>query len=146
VSAAAEEAEVTGPSHAVEAPEPEPAVAATEPEPAPVDLREPAATMGEADHPGPLAASAAESAPARFTEPVPAEPAPVYRPPEPEPVVTETMAEVLLQQGHAAEALGVYRELASRSGDARLQQRVADLGRQQRRNSILSRLARDASR
>jgi hypothetical protein len=37
------------------------------------------------------------------------------------------MAEVLLQQGHAAEALGVYRELANRSGDPRLQQRVADL-------------------
>ena len=68
-----------------------------------------------------------ETSPAPFAEPVPAEPAPVYRPPEPEPVVTETMAEVLLQQGHAAEALGVYRELASRSGDPRLQQRVADL-------------------
>jgi hypothetical protein len=37
------------------------------------------------------------------------------------------MAEVLLQQGHASEALGVYRELASRSGDPRLHQRVADL-------------------
>jgi hypothetical protein len=55
------------------------------------------------------------------------EPLPSLAPPEPEPVVTETMAEVLLQQGHAAEALGVYRELASRSGDPRLQQRVADL-------------------
>jgi len=54
-------------------------------------------------------------------------PAPAFAPPEPEPVVTETMAEVLLQQGHAAEALGVYRELASRSGDPRHQQKVADL-------------------
>ena len=143
VSAAAEEAEVTEPSHAVEAPEPEPAVAATEPEPAPVDLREPAATMGEAAHPEPLAASAAESAPARFTEPVPAEPAPAYRPPEPEPVVTETMAEVLLQQGHAAEALGVYRELASRSGDARLQQRVADLESAQAAPPVTKYSARD---
>jgi tetratricopeptide (TPR) repeat protein len=143
VSAAAEEAEVTEPSHAVEAPEPEPAVAATEPEPAPVDLREPAATMVEADHPEPLAASAAESAPARFTEPVPAEPAPASRPPEPEPVVTETMAEVLLQQGHAAEALGVYRELASRSGDARLQQRVADLESAQAAPPVTKYSARD---
>ena len=124
VSAAAEEAEVTEPSHAVEAPEPEPAVVATEPELAPVDLREPAATMGEADM---ESAPPVETSPAPFAELVPAEPAPVYRPPEPEPVVTETMAEVLLQQGHAAEALEVYRELASRSGDPRLQQRVADL-------------------
>ncbi|HVL18805.1 MAG TPA: tetratricopeptide repeat protein [Gemmatimonadales bacterium] len=123
-SAAAEEAEVAEPSHAVEAPEPEPAVVATEPELAPVDLREPAATMGEADM---RSAPPVETSAAPFAEPVPAQPAPVYRPPEPEPVVTETMAEVLLQQGHAAEALGVYRELASRSGDPRLQQRVADL-------------------
>jgi hypothetical protein len=42
-------------------------------------------------------------------------------------VVTETMADLLLQQGHAAEALRVYRELASRSADPRLHQRVAEL-------------------
>jgi hypothetical protein len=37
------------------------------------------------------------------------------------------MAEVLLQQGHSVEALGVYRELVLRSGDPRLQERVAEL-------------------
>ena len=91
--------------------------------PMPVPEREPAE---------PLMDSAPPDEPA---PPVPAEPAwtppaervPTYRPPEPEPVVTETMAEVLLQQGHPAEALRVYRELADRSGDPRLHQRVADL-------------------
>jgi hypothetical protein len=58
-------------------------------------------------------------------------------------VVTETMAEVLLQQGHAAEALGVYRELASRSGDARLQQRVADLESAQAAPPVTKYSARD---
>jgi tetratricopeptide (TPR) repeat protein len=47
---------------------------------------------------------------------------------EPELVVTETMAEVLLSQGHLAEALTVYRELARRSpGAPQLAGRVADL-------------------
>ena len=47
---------------------------------------------------------------------------------EPEFVVTETMAEVLLQQGHAGEALRVYQELARQNGaDARLESRIADL-------------------
>ncbi len=134
---------VAEPPHAVEASEFEPPAevaaepVATEPELAPIDLQEAASTTADADHPEPLLASTAESsepavaysppAEAPPAEPVPAEPVRAYRPPEPEPVVTETMAEVLLQQGHAAEALGVYRELASRSGDPRLQQRVADL-------------------
>lgn len=48
--------------------------------------------------------------------------------PQPEPVVTESMAEVLLQQGHSAEALRVYRELEVRhTGDPRLLQKIADL-------------------
>jgi tetratricopeptide (TPR) repeat protein len=47
---------------------------------------------------------------------------------EPDLVVTETMAEVLLSQGHLAEALTVYRELVRRSPDAsHLTTRVADL-------------------
>jgi hypothetical protein len=47
---------------------------------------------------------------------------------EPDLVVTETMAEVLLSQGHLAEALTVYRELARRSpGAPQLAERVADL-------------------
>jgi len=47
---------------------------------------------------------------------------------EPELVVTETMAEVFLRQGHLAEALTVYRELVRRSPDApHLMTRVAEL-------------------
>ena len=105
---------------------------APEPELMPIDLPEPvsAAPAAEAelepivDSTPPVAPVPAPAEPA-WSPPV--EPTPAYRPPEPAPVVTETMAEVLLQQGHAAEALGVYRELANRSGDPRLQQRVADL-------------------
>ena len=92
-----------------------------EPEPAPEPVAEaepPLAPVMEAElwrEPEPVA-----------PPPPPPAPAP-FEPPEPEPVVTETMAEVLLQQGHAAEALVVYRELASRSGDPRLRQKIADL-------------------
>jgi hypothetical protein len=81
-----------------------------------------AAAAPEASEPAPVMAPAAPAEPA-----APVEPLPAFAPPQPEPVVTETMAEVLLQQGHAAEALMVYRALASRSGDPRLHQRVAAL-------------------
>ncbi len=48
--------------------------------------------------------------------------------PAPEFVVTERMAEVLMQQGHMSDALHVYRELLRRNDtDPRLQQRIADL-------------------
>jgi tetratricopeptide (TPR) repeat protein len=48
--------------------------------------------------------------------------------PEPALVVTETMAEVLRDQGHSADALRVYRELESRSaGNPRLRQKIAEL-------------------
>ncbi len=51
---------------------------------------------------------------------------------EPEPVVTETMADLLVRQGHHAAALDVYRELAMRApGNARLQARVAELSAMQ---------------
>jgi tetratricopeptide (TPR) repeat protein len=47
-----------------------------------------------------------------------------------EPVVTETMAELYLKQGHREEALGVYQALlARRPGDARLAAKVAGLSR-----------------
>jgi len=65
-------------------------------------------------------------------EPVPV-PEPVVSAAEPEPedadlVVTETMAELYLSQGHRYEALEVYRVLARRSpGDGRLQEKVAAL-------------------
>jgi tetratricopeptide (TPR) repeat protein len=52
------------------------------------------------------------------------------RPVAPDLMLTESMAELLLQQGHAAEALRVYRDLESRPGaDARLRMRVAELER-----------------
>ena len=65
-------------------------------------------------------------------------------PSEPEFVVTETMAEVLAQQGHPGDALRVYRELARRSGgDAQLESRMreleAALTQQQERQSYLAR-------
>ncbi|MGH7612643.1 MAG: hypothetical protein ACREMW_01195 [Gemmatimonadales bacterium] len=45
-----------------------------------------------------------------------------------EPVVTETMAELYLQQGHQEDALRVYEALAAqRPHDARLRQKVAEL-------------------
>ena len=47
---------------------------------------------------------------------------------EPELVVTETMAQVFLRQGHVAEAITVYRELVRRTpGDTQLAGRLADL-------------------
>ncbi len=59
----------------------------------------------------------------------PTEVPPVAVPPvEPELVVTETMAEVLLNQGHPSEALRVYRELDMRStGDPRFREKIAEL-------------------
>jgi Flp pilus assembly protein TadD len=51
---------------------------------------------------------------------------------EPDLVVTESMAELFVRQGHAADALRVYRELASRRpGDARLAARIAELEQQE---------------
>jgi tetratricopeptide (TPR) repeat protein len=52
---------------------------------------------------------------------------------EPDLVVTETMAQVFLRQGHVVEALAVYRELLARTPDsARYQERVAELQERQR--------------
>ncbi|MFZ5622903.1 MAG: tetratricopeptide repeat protein [Gemmatimonadota bacterium] len=52
-------------------------------------------------------------------------PAPVS---EPEPIVTESMADLYVSQGHLAEALAIYRQLADRDpNDIRLQARVAHL-------------------
>jgi hypothetical protein len=49
--------------------------------------------------------------------------------PEPDLVVTESMAELLMQQGHRAEALVVYRHLERQTGNRRFQDRVAELER-----------------
>ena len=49
-------------------------------------------------------------------------------PVEPEPVITETMAEVLLDQGHQSEALRVYRELENRgTGEPKFAEKIAEL-------------------
>jgi tetratricopeptide (TPR) repeat protein len=57
--------------------------------------------------------------------------APVAEPPrrvEADLLVTESMAELLAQQGHAAEALTVYRHLESRSsGEPRFTEKIAEL-------------------
>lgn len=76
-------------------------------------------------------------------QPVAAAPLPIIYPPaegqaadvdeivaggEPEPILTETMAELYLRQGHRHEALRVYRQLAARTpGDVHLRERVAEL-------------------
>jgi hypothetical protein len=47
---------------------------------------------------------------------------------EPDLVVTESMAELFVRQGHAGDALRIYRELAGRRpGDARLVERITEL-------------------
>ncbi len=67
----------------------------------------------------------------RISEEVAAQPEPVasdHGIVEPAPVLTESMAELYMRQGHLAEALNVYRELSLRQpDDRRLQQRIADL-------------------
>ncbi|HEY6947770.1 MAG TPA: hypothetical protein VI297_03045, partial [Gemmatimonadales bacterium] len=83
-----------------------------------VTTPEPAPEPAEA-RPEPAVLASRESA----TEP---EDAPALA--EPELVVTETMAEVFLRQGHIAEAITVYRELVRRGhGTEHLHGRLADL-------------------
>jgi hypothetical protein len=94
---------------------------------------EPAAAQVEPE-PDPVAAPAA----AEYMPPPPIEPAvpwaaPVAEPPrrvEADLLVTESMAELLAQQGHSAEALTVYRHLESRTaGEPRFAERIAELER-----------------
>lgn len=71
--------------------------------------------------------AAAEDAPDRAAAKLAAEPADAPPPPA-APFVTETMAGLLLAQGHAAQALDVYAQLlAQRPDDERLRARVAAL-------------------
>jgi hypothetical protein len=51
------------------------------------------------------------------------------RPAEPDLVVTASMAELLLQQGHPVEALTVYRLLETRAGESRYREKIAELER-----------------
>lgn len=58
--------------------------------------------------------------------PPPEDPEPAVT--EPEPVVTESMAELYAAQGHLADALDVYRQLAARDpGEPRYQERMVEL-------------------
>ena len=87
----------------------------------------------------PAAQSEPEQVPPEVAPPEPAsepESEPVYealaaepaRHPEPDLVITESMAELLLQQGYRVEALTVYRHLESRRpGDPRLLQKISEL-------------------
>jgi hypothetical protein len=110
------------------APEPEP-----EPEPIGPEAEAPAeepvpleatAEAAFADEPGDIEPVTADLAPPAWATPT-AEP---ERHPEPDLVITESMAELLLQQGYRVEALTVYRHLERRSpGDARLLQKISEL-------------------
>jgi len=127
---------------------------AAEPEPAPPAPAEvaPAAVEPVAAEAAPLEMIIPEAPPSPEAEagpvvaqepPAAAAPLPIFYPPaesaaapvdeivsggEPEPILTETMAELYLRQGHRHEALRVYRQLAERTpGDVHLRERVAEL-------------------
>lgn len=114
------ELEPVGP--VAEAPAEEPAVEPLAEEPAPVEA---AAEAAFADEPGGSEPLSPEPTPSPAWAPPTAEP---ERHPEPDLVITESMAELLLQQGYRVEALTVYRHLERRSpGDARLLQKISEL-------------------
>jgi len=93
------------------------------------------ASAARAEVPSPADAPAIVPGPADVPGAPAPEPAAVDEPPgavEPGLLVTETMADVYLQQGHVVEALAVYRELVRRKpGDAGLRARVAELEQRQ---------------
>lgn len=109
--------------------EPEPVVRAPEPSedwvaagPAFAD----AASEVPSEPPAPIAAEADDSDP--FASAAAAENGDPGFVPEPEPIVTESMAELFLRQGHRLEALRVYRELVHRRpDDARLAAKIIEL-------------------
>jgi tetratricopeptide (TPR) repeat protein len=115
----------------------------TEPPPAPVPAHErspldvdvpPIEAEPAASEPVPEPAST--PAAAEYVPPPPMDRAAPWAPPVAEPprrveadlLVTESMAELLAEQGHAAEALTVYRHLESRNaGEPRFAERIAEL-------------------
>jgi hypothetical protein len=108
----------TAPEPARVEPEPEPVEPEPEPEPVMESTPELEPVIESTPEPEPVVAST--SAPA--LAPLPDQP--------PDPMMTESMAELLLSQGHREEALRVYRDLDGRvGGDSRLQERIADLER-----------------
>ena len=124
----------------VEEPAPEPPAPAepeSPPEPEPVAEPPYAAAFAPPPWPTPVETAPSEPVPEPVVEPVP-EPVrdslpEVVAAPEPEPVVTESMAEVLRQQGHSVEALRVYRALEVRTaGDPRLRQKIEELEQETR--------------
>jgi hypothetical protein len=100
------------PMHAAE--EPETAAPAS----ASAEWTPPWSRPREPEPPAEAVTSGAQDAPAS-----PAEPA------EPDVLVTASMAELLLQQGHAVEALTVYRLLETRGGEPRYHEKIAELER-----------------
>jgi tetratricopeptide (TPR) repeat protein len=66
---------------------------------------------------------------ASWTHHAPPAPAATREPSEPDLLVTASMAELLLQQGHAVEALTVYRLLETRGGEPRYREKIAQLER-----------------
>jgi tetratricopeptide (TPR) repeat protein len=102
------------------------------PEPAPREVSDegpgaPEAVAEAASGPEPLPTPEPEAAVLGSRESA-AEPEDAAAIAEPELVVTETMAEVFLRQGHIAEAITVYRELVQRGpGTEHLHGRLADL-------------------
>ncbi len=104
------------PMHAAE--EPETAAPAS----ASAEWTAPWSRPREPEPPAPEAVtSGAQEAPASPTEPL--------EPAEPDVLVTASMAELLLQQGHAVEALTVYRLLETRGGEPRYREKIAELER-----------------
>jgi tetratricopeptide (TPR) repeat protein len=97
-------------------------------QPAPEPVPEPAAAAQAEREPAPAAAEYAPPPPMDRATPWAA---PVAEPPrrvEADLLVTESMAELLAQQGHAAEAIAVYRHLESRSaGEPRFAEKIAEL-------------------
>lgn len=85
--------------------------AASQPEPEPAPVPEP--ELERAAQPEPVAEHETVSAPVAGAEPA-GEPEAGSAPPEPELVVTETMAEIFLRQGHRELALAVYSQLVQR--------------------------------
>jgi tetratricopeptide (TPR) repeat protein len=108
-------------------------------EPAPLDIEPPSpAALFSSYDPDPPATEYAPRAGYQAYEVPSAEPLPAGEPAaaqpaepdtaEPDLVVTETMAQVFLRQGHVVEALAVYRELGARNPESeRLREKVAEL-------------------
>ena len=118
---------------AIPEPEFQPVSEVSEPEPVAQHAEpEPIAEHVELDHAEPEPVREPEVVPAYIPEAEPVfaathEPV-VAATHEPDPMMTESMAELLVSQGHRDEALRVYRELDDRlGGDARIREKIVEL-------------------